>query len=159
MFDARDASVVPPRSCALPTVPLCCSCRRFWHAAHWALWGNIDLLHRSDGYYVDALPNATATAMYQGYEGARWPKMVLPAGNRGCGGLDVPWLGLDFDPDPFPPPWNASSAPPLFQWESNSAVGPLLVWQQPHVIWLADLQRRAANATQGPAAAGKERGS
>lgn len=128
--------------------------RRFWHQAHWALWGNADLLHRSDGYYIDALPNATATAAYQGYDGARWPKMVLPAGNRGRGGLDAPWLGLAYDAHPFPPPWSATTAAPLYQWESNSGVGPLLVWQQPHVIWLADLQRRAANVTGGPAAAG-----
>ena len=132
--------------------------RRFWHQAHWALWGNADLLHRSDGYYIDALPNASATAAYQGYDGARWPKMVLPAGNRGRGGLDTPWLGLAYDAHPFPEPWSAATAAPLFQWESNSGVGPLLVWQQPHVIWLADLQRRAANSTSGPAAAGEVTG-
>ena len=29
----------------------------------------------------------------------------------------------------------------------------LIIWQQPSVIWMAELARRAANATGGPAAA------
>ena len=53
----------------------------WWHEAHFALWGRIDLLERSLGWYDLALPMAQATARRQGYAGARWPKMVGPDGN------------------------------------------------------------------------------
>lgn len=49
-----------------------------WHAAHFALWGRPDLLERSMGFYLRALPAARATAALQGYDGARWPKQVGP---------------------------------------------------------------------------------
>ena len=29
----------------------------------------------------------------------------------------------------------------------------LIIWQQPHIIWMGELSRRAANATGGPSAA------
>jgi hypothetical protein len=52
----------------------------WWHAAHFALWGRLELLERSLGYYSQILPRAHATAARQGYSGARWPKMTDPSG-------------------------------------------------------------------------------
>ncbi len=52
----------------------------WWHAAHFALWGRLDLLDRSLGYYGRVLPRARETARRQGYAGARWPKMTSPTG-------------------------------------------------------------------------------
>ena len=51
---------------------------RWWHQTHFALWQRPELLQRSDGWFVAMLPNATAYAANQGYDGARWPKMVGP---------------------------------------------------------------------------------
>lgn len=53
----------------------------WWHAAHFALWGRYDLLERSLPFYARILPKAQAQARKQGYEGARWPKCVGPAGD------------------------------------------------------------------------------
>jgi hypothetical protein len=53
----------------------------WWHAAHFALWGRHDLLERSLPFYERILPKAKAQAEKQGYEGARWPKCVGPAGD------------------------------------------------------------------------------
>jgi hypothetical protein len=125
---------------------------RLWHQAHWALWGRAELLARSDGFYFDSLQNASAYASFEGYPGAHWSKCEAPVSNRSAGGLTVPWLGLDHAPWPFGGEPNGT----LLAWES---VGwwSLLIWQQPHLIFMADLQRRAANATSagagGPAAA------
>jgi hypothetical protein len=80
----------------------------YWHAAHFALWGRTPLLERSMGYYARILDSARHRAREQGYEGARWPKMVGPEGA-----------------------------------DSPSPIGPLLAWQQPHPIMLAELIRRA----------------
>jgi hypothetical protein len=52
----------------------------WWHAAQFALWNRLPLLERSLGYYRSILPVARATAVRQGYEGARWPKMTSPSG-------------------------------------------------------------------------------
>jgi hypothetical protein len=54
----------------------------WWHAAHFALWDRIELLERSLPWYESVLPKAEATARLQGYEGARWPKMVGPDGRE-----------------------------------------------------------------------------
>lgn len=150
---ANSAGVAPPQETGL----LCNSWvgkhhqeMRFWHQAHWGLWNHSDLLHRSDGFYVDVLPNSTTYAAFQGYDGARWPKMIAVIANSS--GIDVPWPGMDFSPFPF----NGGSTDGfgnLLVLDGGSPVGPLLIWHQPHVIWLADLQRRAANATGGAAAA------
>jgi hypothetical protein len=53
----------------------------WWHAAHFALWGRSELLERSLPFYQRILPKAEAQAKSQGYEGARWPKCVGPAGD------------------------------------------------------------------------------
>lgn len=55
----------------------------WWHAAHFPLWGNAELLERSLPYYTHILPKAKDWAQKQGYEGARWPKCVGPDGEQG----------------------------------------------------------------------------
>ncbi|OZB98877.1 glycoside hydrolase family 65 [Paenibacillus sp. XY044] len=54
----------------------------WWHAAHFAQWGRVDLLRKSMDWYSKILPKARALAVSQGYEGARWPKMVGPEGDQ-----------------------------------------------------------------------------
>ncbi|MBA4853578.1 hypothetical protein H1R81_24510 [Emticicia sp. BO119] len=48
----------------------------WWHAVHFALWGRIDLLEKSLGWYRIALPTAKKIAQRQGFRGARWQKMT-----------------------------------------------------------------------------------
>ncbi|MFC5651597.1 glycoside hydrolase family 65 [Paenibacillus solisilvae] len=48
----------------------------WWHAAHFPLWGRAGILARSMDWYDSILPLARDLARSQGYEGARWPKMV-----------------------------------------------------------------------------------
>ena len=76
----------------------------WWHAAHFALWNRLPLFERSLVWYQKILPQAQALARSQGYQGARWPKMVGPEGH-----------------------------------DSPSPIGPLLIWQQPHPIFYAEL--------------------
>lgn len=76
----------------------------WWHAAHFALWNRLPLLERSLAWYETILPQARELASSQGYNGARWPKMVGPDGR-----------------------------------DSPSPIGPLLIWQQPHPIFYAEL--------------------
>ena len=76
----------------------------WWHAAHFALWNRLPLLERSLAWYKSSLFAAQTLAESQGYEGARWPKMVGPEGR-----------------------------------DSPSPIGPLLIWQQPHPIFYAEL--------------------
>ena len=54
----------------------------WWHAAHFVLWGRSPLLEKSLPWYASILPRAKETARLQGYRGARWPKMVGPAGRE-----------------------------------------------------------------------------
>jgi hypothetical protein len=61
----------------------------WWHAAHFALWGREALLTRSLPWYQTILPKARATALAQGYRGARWPKMVGPDGRESPSGVGV----------------------------------------------------------------------
>jgi hypothetical protein len=80
----------------------------WWHAAHFPLWGRLPLLENSLGWYEKILPSARERARFQGYAGARWPKMTAPDGR-----------------------------------DSPSPIGPLLVWQQPHPIFYAELCYRS----------------
>ncbi|WP_168119666.1 glycoside hydrolase family 65 [Paenibacillus sp. HB172176] len=48
----------------------------WWHASHFPLWGREELLLNSMDWYTEILPVARELASSQGYEGARWPKMV-----------------------------------------------------------------------------------
>ncbi|MGO1408079.1 MAG: hypothetical protein ACTHV2_06765 [Brachybacterium sp.] len=50
----------------------------WWHAAHFALWGDAPSLRRSVDFYAAALPVARATATRQHCRGARWPKQIGP---------------------------------------------------------------------------------
>jgi hypothetical protein len=52
----------------------------WWHAVHFALWGRTPLLRKSLDWYQETLPAAKELAKSQGYDGARWPKMVGPDG-------------------------------------------------------------------------------
>ncbi len=79
----------------------------WWHSVHFALWGRLEYLENTLGYYFDIMPQAKAYTRTQGYEGVRWPKMTDPSG------IDSP-----------------------------SWIGPLLVWQQPHTIYYAELVYR-----------------
>ncbi len=79
----------------------------WWHGVHFALWSRLEMLERPLNWYKQILPIAKAIAQRQGYEGARWPKMVGPDGQ------DAP-----------------------------STIGPLLIWQQPHPIYYAELVYR-----------------
>ncbi|MBD2845691.1 glycoside hydrolase family 65 [Paenibacillus sp. IB182496] len=80
----------------------------WWHAAQFALWGRVELLENSLGWYKAILPKAEANARRQGYAGVRWPKMVGPDGA-----------------------------------DSPSHIATLLIWQQPHPIFYAELCYRA----------------
>jgi hypothetical protein len=82
----------------------------WWHAAHFATWGRPELLEKSLAWYRQILPVAQATAIRQGYKGARWPKHVGPDGR-----------------------------------ESPSPIGSLLIWQQPHLLYLLELVWQASN--------------
>lgn len=48
----------------------------WWHGAHFPLWGREEQLLKSMDWYTRILPIAKELAESQGYEGARWPKMV-----------------------------------------------------------------------------------
>jgi len=61
----------------------------WWHAAHFPLWGRTELLQRSLSWYKSILPRAQGTAKLQGYDGARWPKMVGPDGRESPSGVGV----------------------------------------------------------------------
>ncbi|WP_282936438.1 glycoside hydrolase family 65 [Paenibacillus sp. RC67] len=76
----------------------------WWHAFHFPLWGRAQMLERSMGWYKEILPVARDLAQSQGYQGARWPKMVAAEGAQ-----------------------------------SPSVIAPLLIWQQPHPIVMAEL--------------------
>jgi len=61
----------------------------WWHGVHFALWNRLELLERSLPWYESILPAARATAAMQGYEGARWPKMVGPDGRESPSNVGV----------------------------------------------------------------------
>jgi len=54
----------------------------WWHAVHFALWNNTDVLERQMNYYSSIMENAVHTAAHQGYKGARWPKMTDDEGRE-----------------------------------------------------------------------------
>ncbi|RCW32535.1 hypothetical protein [Marinilabilia salmonicolor] len=59
----------------------------WWHAAHFALWGRLDLLERSMDWYQKVAPVAREIARRQGYEGVRWMKMTDPDGGEAPSGV------------------------------------------------------------------------
>ena len=58
----------------------------WWHTAHFALWGNDDLLAKNLEWYRARLPEARMLARSRGLRGARWPKMVGPDARESPGG-------------------------------------------------------------------------
>lgn len=59
----------------------------WWHAVHFMLWNRPELMSSSLDWYREIMPNAIATAEWQGYKGARWPKMVGPDGVESPSGV------------------------------------------------------------------------
>ena len=124
---------------------------RWWHQAHFPLWGRPDWLDRSHAFYFELLENATSLAAQQGFRGARWQKMLALANrfNR-TSAISVPWLG---EAAGWAPPTPGHTDGLLLLWESANKINPVLTWNQSPVVWLADAVRRATNASQGAAAA------
>ncbi|MEO5562900.1 MAG: hypothetical protein ABIR18_05680 [Chitinophagaceae bacterium] len=48
----------------------------WWHTAQYALWGRLDLLEKSMGWYKKVEDKAKAIAQRQGFSGVRWQKMT-----------------------------------------------------------------------------------
>jgi len=48
----------------------------WWHAVHYALWGRIEFLEKSLGWYTKVFTKAKKIANRQGFEGVRWQKMT-----------------------------------------------------------------------------------
>ena len=61
----------------------------WWHSVHFALWDRLPMLEKSLPWYKKILSQAKQMAELQGYEGARWPKMVGPDGREGPSGVGV----------------------------------------------------------------------
>ena len=99
---------------------------RYWHQTWMPLWGHPKLLARSDAWFVDRLAQAERHAAHQGYDGARWGKML---------GESNMWSRAQ------------RAAPPaarLMYWESPNNINPGLVWHQPHVVYMAELEYQAS---------------
>lgn len=60
----------------------------FWHAAQFYIWGHVDLLEKGLAWYRKILPSALADAKFQGFTGARWPKMAGVDGRQGPGTIN-----------------------------------------------------------------------
>ena len=100
---------------------------RFWHQAHFPLWGNPELLDVSNAFYFDLLPNATSLARFMGWKGARWLKMLgLANPSNKTTSIDVSWLGGDYS---APPDW-VSNTTQLLLSESANDINAVLVWNQ-----------------------------
>jgi hypothetical protein len=84
----------------------------WWHTAHFALWGNPELLAKNLAWFQRQLPAARELAKSHGLRGARWAKMSGPEMRESPGG------------------------------------NPLIVWNQPHPIYLCELLYRAAPSAQ-----------
>ena len=58
----------------------------WWHTAHFALWGNDELLAKNLEWFQCQLPAARALAKERGLRGARWAKMTGPEMRESPGG-------------------------------------------------------------------------
>lgn len=54
----------------------------WWHAAHFPLWNRAGMTDQTLDWYNTIIDEARATASWQGYAGARWPKMTDPDGRE-----------------------------------------------------------------------------
>ncbi len=61
----------------------------WWHGVHYVLWDRPDLFEKSLPWYQSTLAAAQEKAQRQGYEGARWPKMVGPDGRESPSSIGV----------------------------------------------------------------------
>ena len=61
----------------------------WWHGVHFVLWGRAGALEESLAWYRSIMPRAKETAVKQGYEGVRWPKMVSVDGREGPSSIGV----------------------------------------------------------------------
>ena len=96
---------------------------RWWHQAHFALWGRPDLLDRSHAFYFELLQNATSLAAQQGFRGARWQKMLALANRfNQTSSISVPWLG---EASGWAPPAPEDNAGLLLLWESANTINPV----------------------------------
>ena len=91
---------------------------KMWHTAHFALWGRPQLLGHTNLWYIAALENATWYAGVQGYRGARWGKETGPQFNREI----------------------------TTNLRTTCGGGLNLIWNQPHAIFLSELEYRAASS-------------
>lgn len=57
----------------------------WWHGMHYALWDRWPMFDRSLSWYRHTLPKAKERAAFNGYKGARWPKMTGPEGRNSPG--------------------------------------------------------------------------
>eukprot|EP01043_Picozoa_sp_COSAG02_P089829 COSAG02_NODE_26763_length_625_cov_0.908745_1_plen_200_part_01 len=97
---------------------------RYWHQTWMPLWSRPELLARSDEWFLQRQENATSHTARQGYKGTRWGKMLGESNPYGVGRGD--------------------GTKPLLYWESPNNINPGLVWHQPHVIYMSELEYRAA---------------
>ena len=104
---------------------------RYWHQTWMPIWGHPELLARSDEWFIERLANATAHARHQGYRGARWGKMLGESNLHGIGRGD--------------------GTRPVQYWESPNQINPGLVWHQPHVVYMAELEYRASKTAAAKA--------
>jgi hypothetical protein len=58
----------------------------WWHTAHFALWGNDELLAKNLSWFQSQLPAARELAKSRGLRGARWAKMTGPEMRESPGG-------------------------------------------------------------------------
>jgi hypothetical protein len=58
----------------------------WWHTAHFALWGNEELLAKNLEWFQKQLPAARELARERGLRGARWAKMTGPVMRESPGG-------------------------------------------------------------------------
>ncbi|WP_348217387.1 glycoside hydrolase N-terminal domain-containing protein [Luteolibacter sp.] len=58
----------------------------WWHTAHFALWGNDELLAKNLSWFQKQLPAARELAKERGWRGARWAKMTGPDMRESPGG-------------------------------------------------------------------------
>ncbi len=54
----------------------------WWHAAHFAQWGRVELMEKSLDWYKKVQNEALNIAKRQGFEGVRWQKMTDPYGHE-----------------------------------------------------------------------------
>lgn len=57
----------------------------WWNTAHFLHWGRPELLESSFQWFIQNLEYAKSTAKFQGFDGARWSKMVGPDGRESPG--------------------------------------------------------------------------